>query len=292
MITFEIIDNVLKNVYLEVLRHQLNIEVDPIIAKIKQTSNYVYGKEIIKYVDINGKFFNFKEDLKNIYCSIKISDKAFRGSQNNHSALVELLNNEMETLLNETKSKIKNAFYDEDKKPEYILEDVDYNSICFTGLKDLFDINKETLYGVNRKENKEVNPIVTFIDKFEPIKLQEIVYNNNEDIDFIICSKKIKRDYQQFLLEHNRELKKANLLNDLIPIVSEKIPDDTIYLINSNDFTFNQLCDWLWLEDESGNILIKEQCDTFYKAILVKYGNFICEKPNKQIMIKIEGEKI
>ena len=149
---------------------------------------------------------------------------------------------------------------------------------------------RSTLYGVNRKENKEVNPIITFIDKFEPIKLQEIIDNNNEDIDFIICSKKTKRDYQQFLLEHNRKLKEANLLNNLTPIVLERVPDDTIYLINSNDFTFNQLCDWQWLDDENGSILRKEQCDTFYKAILVKYGNFICEKPNKQIMIKIEGE--
>ena len=44
-----------------------------------------------------------------------------------------------------------------------------------------------------------------------------------------------------------------------------------------------------WLEDENGNILKQVSVKPVFKATLVKYGNYICERPYKQIKVTIGG---
>lgn len=108
----------LKSVYLGVVANQLNINANPLLGKIKQSSANVWGKEIIKLAPygINGgigagsedgnlpsagnnKYVQFKTSLKNLYGKIEISDKAIRASENNAGAFVNLLNDEMEGLI-------------------------------------------------------------------------------------------------------------------------------------------------------------------------------------------------
>lgn len=300
-----LIDNassVLKYIYLPILRDQLNKEVDPVISKIKQTSDNVWGKEIIKQIEIDNKTFCVISDLKNFYGRIEISEKAIRASENNTCAFVNLLNSEIEDLLKDTKRKIINGFYNESnfspvekENQAYPSEIYKFESFEFSILRDLFDINNETLYGVNRKDNKEINPIIISIDSFNPLLLQEVIDNNNEEINIIICSNKTKRDYQAYLLEHKQDIKTVRinskdyiLFNNEIPIIPEKIPDNVIYLINTNDFTFHQLYDWLWLNDEDGNIIRQDLSHLSYYATLVKYGAFMCSQPNKQIKVEIK----
>lgn len=118
MITVTTADKALKTLYLGVITEQLNTETNPFLAKIKQTTQDVWGKEIRRAVQygINGgfgsgtetgalpmassnKYEQFALTLKNLYGTIEISDKAIRASENNVGAFVNLLNAEMEGLL-------------------------------------------------------------------------------------------------------------------------------------------------------------------------------------------------
>lgn len=118
MITLTSADNALKDVYLGVVSDQLNTNVNPLLAKIKQTSSDVWGKNIIKMAPygVNGgigagsetgelptaggnNYEQFRLELKNLYGKIEISDKAIRASQNSAGAFVNLLNAEMEGLI-------------------------------------------------------------------------------------------------------------------------------------------------------------------------------------------------
>lgn len=122
MVTLSNADNALKTLYLDVIAQQLNTNTNPFYARIKQTSENVWGKEIKKLASygVNGgvgagtetgdlpkasgnKYAQFTLTLKNLYGTIEISDKAIRASQNNAGAFVSLLNAEMEGLLRASK---------------------------------------------------------------------------------------------------------------------------------------------------------------------------------------------
>ncbi len=118
MVTLQTAEDALKSVYLGVVSDQLNINANPLLSKIKQSSQDVWGKEIIKLAPygINGgigaggetdslpsaqenNYVKFVSTLKNLFGTIEISDKAMRSSQNNSGAFVNLLNAEMEGLI-------------------------------------------------------------------------------------------------------------------------------------------------------------------------------------------------
>ena len=118
MVTLTSADNALKNVYLDVVSNQLNVGVNPLLAKIKQTTSDVWGKNIVKLAPygVNGgvsataedgalplaganNYVQFVSSLKNLYGKIELSDKAIRASQSNAGAFVNLLADEMEGLI-------------------------------------------------------------------------------------------------------------------------------------------------------------------------------------------------
>ena len=118
MVTLSNANNALKEVYLGVVSEQLNTGVNPLLARIKQTTSDVWGKEIRKMAPygLNGgvgagtedgnlptaggnNYAQFVLGLKNLYGRIEISDKAVRASENNAGAFVNLLNAEMEGLV-------------------------------------------------------------------------------------------------------------------------------------------------------------------------------------------------
>ena len=297
MISLQTANNVLKDVYLGVIANQINCNTDVLLGKIKHTSNDVWGKTIIKNVWINGKMLTLKEELKNFYVSLEISDKAIRCSQNSAGAFVNLLNAEVENMMKEAQHRLRNSFYTEDTKPNYLPEDFKYQPMEITGLKKIFDTKSKTLYGLSRKENPEMNPVIKTIDKFDPIKIQEIIDNNNDEVNVIVCSAKVKRDYMQYMSEHRQNIEviecdggfKCLQFNNSLLMVQAKIPDNEIYLLNTEDFKLHQLCDWQWLGDENENVLRQVVGKPVYNATLVKYADYICDKPYKQIKILVGG---
>jgi len=118
MVSLSTADNALKEVYLGVLSNQLNTNINPLLARINQTTADVWGKEIRKVAPfgINGgigagtetgelpvsaenNYEQFVLSLKNLYGKLEISDKAIRASENSSGAFVNLLTNEMDGLL-------------------------------------------------------------------------------------------------------------------------------------------------------------------------------------------------
>ena len=98
MVTLESADNALKTIYLGVVSNQLNVNANPLLGKILQTTSDVWGNEIRKLAPygLNGgigageeagdlpssaqnNYVKFVSELKNLYGTINISDKAPRG---------------------------------------------------------------------------------------------------------------------------------------------------------------------------------------------------------------------
>ncbi len=130
MISLTTAESALKDAYLNAVCNQLNTNANPLLAKIKQSSADVYGKNIIKMapVGLNGgvgagtetgllpnaksnRYAQFKTTLKNLYGQIAISDKAIRASQSSAGAFVDLLNAEMEGLLTASKFNLGRMLY-------------------------------------------------------------------------------------------------------------------------------------------------------------------------------------
>jgi len=297
MITLKTADNALRDVYLGVLSNQLD-NSDGFISMIEKTTKDVWGKEIlvpylVKEDEDTYIKYTLKEELANIYGYIEISDKAIKVAQNSAGAFVDLLNSEMESLLKETNNHIINAIYGEDKKPKYYPKKKKYESLMLNGLKEIFDTEKETLYGVDRKKYN-FNPMVKKMKEFNLPELEEIIDNHINDIKFLICSPQTKRIISQYMIDNKQNILRKELpdrhyymqLNDNVVIQTYKgMSDNEIWLVDSNDFKFHQLCDWRWLEDENGNILKQVNGLPFYKATLVKYGNLMCHNVNGQIKI-------
>lgn len=303
MITLENADNALKDVYLTVLKDQLD-NIDGFISMIEKTTRDVYGKNILVPYFLSDEeddfnYVQFTSELANIYGYIEISDKAVRAAQNSAGAFVNLLNSEMESMLKETNNHIINAIYDEDKKPKYYPKDKKYEPLALNGLKEIFDTEKETLYGVNRK-NYNLNPVVKNMKEFNLPELEEIIDNHINNINFLICSPQTKRIISQYMIDNKQNISRKELpdrhyymqLNDNVIIQTYKdMSDNEIWLVNSNDFKFHQLRDWQWMDDENGNILKQVNSLPLYKATLVKYANLMCHNVNGQIKIILEARK-
>lgn len=130
MITLSSADNILKSVYLDAIVDQINTKTNPFYNMIKKGSENVVGKEIIcaTRFGLNGgmgsasetgtlpkasgnNYIALKADLKNIYGTIEVSDKAIRASESSAGALVNVLNAEMEGLLESAKFNFGRMLY-------------------------------------------------------------------------------------------------------------------------------------------------------------------------------------
>ncbi len=129
MVELSSAQNALKDAYLVAMCNQLNTKTNPLLTRIKQSSNDVYGKQIIKVspVGLNGgvgagtetdllptangnNYVQFKTSLKNLYGTIEISDKAIRASSSNEN-FINLLDAEMEGLLTASKFNLGRMLY-------------------------------------------------------------------------------------------------------------------------------------------------------------------------------------
>ena len=118
MITIETADNALKSFYIDAVTEALDFKANPLLAQIGHSTSNVVGKDVRKLIKygINGGIsagaetgtlppagdgnrIQFVSTLKNLYGTIEISDKAIRASANNEGAFVNLLNDEMQSLI-------------------------------------------------------------------------------------------------------------------------------------------------------------------------------------------------
>ena len=166
-----------------------------------------------------------------------------------------------------------------------------------TGLKAIFNTSA-SLYGLSRTDYPFMKPysyalngaisesaIQTAIDKIEE--------NSGSKVNFILCSLGVRRALQALFASSARNVDVMELKGGYtamsyngIPIVADRFCDDgTMYLLNTDDFTLHQLCDWQWLEGEDGNVLKQVAGKPIYTATLVKYAELMCDKPCGQGVI-------
>ena len=105
MVTMTSADSALKEFYLGAVSEQLNTSVNPLLAKIRQSTADVWGKEVRRLAQygVNGgvgagteegdlpasggnNYEQFVTTLKNLYGTVEISDKAVRASENSAGA--------------------------------------------------------------------------------------------------------------------------------------------------------------------------------------------------------------
>ena len=118
MVTLQTADNALKSFYLDAVTDALNVKANPLLAQFQRTNANVVGKDVKKAVrcgisggigagsetgDLpsasDGTYIQLSLGLKNLYGTIEISDKAIRASASNEGAFVNLLNDEMQSLI-------------------------------------------------------------------------------------------------------------------------------------------------------------------------------------------------
>ncbi len=158
-----------------------------------------------------------------------------------------------------------------------------------TGLKAIFD--SETLYGVNKSDNPWMNPYkLDSVGSLTENALQKAIDSVEErsggKINFIVTSPGVRRAFAQTLGAHRyvdtMELEggfRAISFNG-IPIVADRFcQKGTAYLLNTDDFCLHQLCDWQWLEGDTGAILKQHSSKPVFMATLVKYAELMCYRP-------------
>ena len=130
MISLRTADSALKNVYLDVIKNELNNEIDPFYSKIVKTEQDIAGNSIKKLVStgVSGGIGAGAEDgnlpianstnyvvltseLRNLYGQLEISDKAIRASSSDSGAFLNLLTAEMDNLIESSKYNFRHMIY-------------------------------------------------------------------------------------------------------------------------------------------------------------------------------------
>ena len=188
MVTLQSADSALKSFYLNAITDALNMKTNPLLARIQQTTANVVGKEVKKTVRIgvsggigagtetgtlpnasSSDYVQLTANLKNLYGTIEISDKAIRASANNEGAFVNLLNDEMEALVKSASFNFGRMLFGDGTGKVASVTSVTANSIkvdsvaaiaegmviavCDHGGNEVSAIGKRRVVGVDRTEN-------------------------------------------------------------------------------------------------------------------------------------------
>ena len=161
-----------------------------------------------------------------------------------------------------------------------------------TGLGAIFDGSVSTLYGLNKADNYWLVPYTKTLNTTISISaIQEVIDNieelGGEEVNYILSSYAVKRAYLAYLNTNRRNIDYLNLDGGFraisyngIPVVADRFcEDNSMFFLNSKNFTMHQLCDWRWLEGEGGKVIRQIAGTPTYSATLVKYAELLCDKP-------------
>lgn len=160
------------------------------------------------------------------------------------------------------------------------------------GLKGI--VSNSTLYGVDRSAYPIMNArtySATSSDAFDEDFVQKVIDDLETAgtvVNFINCSYDLKRVYQKYMTLYKKNIEYTTLEDGMkvlthfgTPIVpTNQVASGECYFLNTDDFTFYELGDWKWLEDESGRVLKQHPTKPAFSASLVKYTELVCQKPN------------
>lgn len=198
MVTINNAQDALKSAYLSVVSEALNINANPLLAKINQTTNDVWGKEIIKLTQygVNGgvgagtetdtlpesagnNYVKFVSTLKNLYGTIEISDKAIRASETNAGAFVNLLEAEMQGLIKSSNYNFGRMLFGDGSGKLAEVINKEATSVTVSSVKNLIEGIKVDIYrnGTSGDTKVQAGLRITAIDR------KNKVVTFNQDID-------------------------------------------------------------------------------------------------------------
>lgn len=159
-----------------------------------------------------------------------------------------------------------------------------------TGFGQVFTPDN-TLYGVNRAQNKWFNPVVLpTVGAISEVVLQkgtdEVDKKAGGRVNFYATTHGVRRAYQNLLVQYKRFVEPMKLTGgwevlsyNSQPFVADKYAQaGTIYGLDLSTWKFLQMGDWDWLSDD-GSVLNRVADKAIWEATMVKYGELICNKP-------------
>ena len=162
-----------------------------------------------------------------------------------------------------------------------------------TGLTAIFD--GASLYGLSKSGNAWLIPYKKDSAGAINTNMMQIAMDNIETLsggsaDIIVTGYDVRRYYVDYLAKNRSNVDYLNLDGGYkalsfsgIPLVADRfVNDGTMYILNSENFRFHQLCDWRWLESDQGKVIRQKPDYAAYTATLVKYADLLCERPNGQ----------
>lgn len=152
-----------------------------------------------------------------------------------------------------------------------------------------------SLYGINRANNKWFNPTVLAVNaEISEIKIQEGIDIAEDEvgntINFLICEKGVRRAYRNLLAAQKQivntiEMKggfKADSFNG-IPLTADRYcANGELLALSLEDWKLYEMADWGWM-DEDGSILFRRGNTPVYDATLRKYCDLGCARPKGQV---------
>ena len=171
-----------------------------------------------------------------------------------------------------------------------------------TGLEAIFG-GSDNIYGLARKDYSFLTPYTQDIDGTVTVSAIQDAIDAVEEtsggaIDFIVASYNVRKQYVDHLSKTRTNVDYLTLDGGYkalsysgVPFVADRfVADGDMYLLNSGDFKLHQLCDWRWLEGESGSVLHQVPGKACYSATLVKYADLLCERPMGQAKLTFSGK--
>lgn len=163
-----------------------------------------------------------------------------------------------------------------------------------TGLAEIFKTTGK-LYGVDRTEHYWMVPYMKDdIGEIADVKIQAAIDYLDEvtgsHVNYICASSGVRRAYQEYMEATKRLVNTLDLQGGFkaisyngIPMVTDRfVPAGTMYLLNTDEFTFHHMGDWEWMEGDGGRILKQVPGYPIWTATLVKYAELICDHPGGQ----------
>ena len=187
------------------------------------------------------------------------------------------------------------ALTDEDIEEDYTITVHGSYGNEITGLDAIFNNNVSTIYGVNKASNVWIKPKVkTNVGSLSESAIQTVLdaveEAGGEPANLIVTSFGVRRALINLLSANKRVVDTLDLAGGFkalsyngIPVVADRFCQKyTMYILNTKDFTLNQLCDWQWLSGDDGKILRQVPGKPVYTATLVKYAELMCARPYAQ----------
>ncbi|MCL2851074.1 MAG: phage major capsid protein [Firmicutes bacterium] len=301
MITISTAESALKNIYLESVIHDINTKTNPLLTMAQKNTKTIAEKDakaIIRYggedmvkagredgdlpMSTDARQAEIIVPIKNLFGTFHITDKALKAAQNNPGAFASLIGGEMTNLVSMAQSNLNRMIFGGGA------------GLDMNGIDSLF--KQGTLYNLSKSDHADIMPfesvngdssqiiseddIICFLDEMEE-------HAGGQATNLIMTHPVVRRALFEELKDNRTNIDTAELAGGFrgftfngIPMYADvRCEAGAVYALDSESFVMQQLCDWTWLEGEDGSILRPVSGRPVYSATLVKYADFICEKP-------------